>query len=345
MTIPEQPPADDAVPAPVPNPDIRVWQDIPQQMPYYPTPETGAPGWGQPYPAGFGGYMPGFPVLGGPIDPTDPLVTMVGQGFSGWFQRLRAVLARGWRQMLGLIAIGWLTISAAAIGVVLVVTYGLISTDSPGAGVAIGIIASVIVVALAAIYLQAVVTVSIVWTVTKQANGEPARIRSALGFGFRRALPVIGWQLLVGLLTVAGLCACIVPGLYVLVATSMIVPIIVFERGVNPISGSFALSKRFFGAVLGRFAVLYAPIFALQIIAQVVQFTTLVGSAPTSDGAPPANPIGFGIGFNILFGVVFVVQLVWQALTVAGSVLTYAEMRGRIWPTTTAILAAELERR
>jgi hypothetical protein len=45
-----------------------------------------------------------------------------------------------------------------------------------------------------------------------------------------------------------------------------------------------------------------------------------------------------------MFGIFGIFKLVWQVVIVAGGVLTYAEMRARIWPTNTAMLAAELDR-
>jgi hypothetical protein len=309
--------------------------------PAYPTPI----GYG--YPPGYPGYRPGDSLLGGPghypPDPNDPLVTMVGQGFAGWFGRLRAVLARGWRSMLALVVIGWLVPGGLAIGAFVAVfasTSGTGRLDVPGPAIA----AAVIVAACAMIVLQTAVLVAIIWTVTKQAYGGPAPLSGALGYGFRRALPVIGWQFLAGLLTVAGLCACVLPGLYVMVATSLLVPIVVFERGAgNPISGSFRLVNRNFGAVLGRAAVLYAPLFVVQIINQVIELATLRSNFPPP-GTPVAPPaLALDTTQIVLTVVVFVVALVWQAVIAAGGLLTYAEMRARTAYTTTADLTRELD--
>lgn len=293
--------------------------------------------------AGYPPYPPPY-SYGFPQDPSDPLVTPIGEGFSGWWRRLRGVATRSWRAILALAAVGWL-IPIVVVGLIVFGVFAAAIHDGdPGSGIIGGVVLAVIGV-LGWVFLQAAVMIGILWTVTRHANAQPAPLRQALAYGSRRAFPVIGWQLLTGLVVTAGICACVLPGLYFMVATTLVVPIAVFQRGTNPISESFAMVNRNFGAVLGRTALLYAPILAFQFLGQVVQFATMSTDLPDANAtAPSAMSLQLPSGFVVYLIVVYLFEIAWQAVMVVGNMLTYAEMRARVSPTTTATLTAELDR-
>jgi hypothetical protein len=60
--------------------------------------------------------------------------------------------------------------------------------------------------------------------------------------------------------------------------------------------------------------------------------------------APSAMSLQLPSGVVVYLIVVYLFEIAWQAVMVVGNMLTYAEMRARISPTTTATLTAELDR-
>ncbi len=313
----------------------------------YPPPEYGTYGQpGTPPPAGYGygpyGQPPpppgyGYLVPAPPPQPgvNDPLVTGVTEGFGGWFSRLFAVLGRSWKSIL---LISWTT--AAVPLAVLAVAAGLTSerlvvTPAPGgaqaptfdSGALGTFFVVVFVAAIIGAYLTAAAQAATVWAVTREAAGGPAPLGAALGYGFRNGLRLFGWSLLYGLMVAVGLCACIVPGIYLGVAGCLYIPIALYRRGMSPIGTSFSLVNRSFWAALGRMLLLLAMVYGVQLVLSIPAQIVSAGSRTA------------GLVLTVI------VELVTAPLALVltvGTVLLFAELWNKGVPTTTADLNAAL---
>lgn len=67
--------------------------------------------------------------------------------------------------------------------------------------------------------------------VARDRAGEPVSVQDALGFGLRRYPQVLAVTLIVAVAVFAGIIACIVPGIYLLVRWAMAVPALLIEGG------------------------------------------------------------------------------------------------------------------
>jgi hypothetical protein len=141
-------------------------------------------------------------------------------------------------------------------------------------------------------------------------------------------------------MTVVGFFACIVPGMYLAVASSLVVPFAVFDRGSNAIAGSFRAVNRNFGAVLGRLVVATLLVLAVSLAISCVlggifgaasQFDTSSGSTAT----PAVDTIGSSI-------ITSIVGLPLTMFFLAAILAIYAQVRARAVPTTSADLNAAL---
>jgi len=298
-----------------------------------PPPEFGNLGQPGPTPPPAFGYLVPAPAphwLG-----ADPLVTAPAEGFSGWFNRLFSVLRRSWKSIL---LISWTTYAVPAVALVAVLglaTNSLIelppagSSQSPsfdtsllGVFIVAGI-AGFIVVG----YLTSAAQAAVVWTVTRQAAGQPAPLGAALKYGLRNGIRLWGWSLLYALIIGAGTCACILPGLYLALAGCLYIPVALYRRGLGPISTSFSLVNKNFGAALGRMALLLLMVYGVQ----------LVFSVPIRLATAGSTTLGV-----VLSAAVALVTAPLALVLTTGSVLLFAELWARRAPTTTADLDAAL---
>lgn len=300
---------------------------------------------------------PGLPPLPGasgpptvPLPPVylDGLVVPPGAGLSDWLERVIDVIKRSWRPLLliGLVTgvLPTFVLSLLADGATFsghaVAGNGTLGFSGRLVGVSVGFGCLGLIVAVAAAYLAALGSAGAVWTVTQHAAGRVSGLSQALRYGRRRALPVWGWTLLAGVLVLIGLCACIVPGLYFLIATSMVVPVVVYERAPG-VSRSFGLVHASFGTALVRLLLLGLAIAVLGCLGGLpagIAQATLVNAG---GAARWLGSLGAGIWQAIVTLPVFM-------LASAGIVVTYAELRSRqqveagAQPLSTAQLLAEL---
>lgn len=300
------------------------------QYPGYPPvqPYGDQPGYPYPYqPAGYGWF-----------DPNDPLVTPPGTGIGGWTSRISATIQRSWRTLLPIIFI-----TQALPGLVLAV-FSTVSTarleavaasaePDPAALVGPGVfIVVALLVALLAVFLSAIGWAAGTWAMAREAVGAPAGLGAALRYGMSRALGLGGWSLLMGLIIGVGICACVLPGIYLAFALSLAGPVYLFER-TNPIGRAFSLFHSALGVVLGRVALLALVVVGGSFLIELV--TSTFG-------------VAVGVGTGITFGVVLVTlisTLLTLPLTVVqlvGLVTTYAERRGLEGPVNTGQLVTEL---
>lgn len=279
------------------------------------------------------GYL--VPTTGFPPGPPDPLVTPPGEGVGGWFTRLFNTVGRSWKSLL---LIAWATqaLPLALYGVIgarythrLVVIPPVGSSASPrfDTSVLSTVIPLILVVAVAGSYLSSVGQAATVRAITGQAAGRQVPLGAALGYGFRHGLRVWGWSLLYGLIMTVGLCACLLPGLYLALAGCLYTPVALYRRGMNPISTSFSLVNRNFGAALGRMVLLVLMVFGVRTVLAVP--SGIVSGVSTTAG-------------YLVTAVVDVVTAPLALLLTVGTVLLFAEVWARQQPTSTAELDAAL---
>jgi hypothetical protein len=270
------------------------------------------------------------------------LVTPPGAGFAGWFERVRATIARSWRTASLVLLVTQVLPAVALAVIVLGITGALRSPTAfpigastarptPGVGAAFGVLGVGLVGWAIISVLQAVGWAGGTWVLTREALGQPAQLGDALRYGLRRSLGLWGWTLLSGLILLVGLCACLVPGLYLLFPLSLVGPIYLFERGV-PIGRAFKLFHANVGPVLGRVALVIG---ALLVGVAVIGVIQNVGLAAVGDGGFSAVAVIVAVIAGALYLPLYLLQLV-------GLVATYAEQRAREVPVNTAQLAAQL---
>ncbi len=314
--------------------------------PGYGQPPSGYPGqyppagsYGAPPPAGYGygapppGWQPGG--VGSVYDTGDPLVPGARAGLNGWYERIVGGVRRSWREVLTILAI-----TVLAPSVVLTLLAGTSEARNASnlnanvvGGLTVGVGFALFLVGIAAMYLWAAGAVASTYTITRQAAGEPVQVADALRYGFRSALRLWGWLLLSGLIVLGGLILCFFPGLYFIVALSVVIPAAVFERA-NPISRSFKLINANFGPALGRIALLALVVIIYQGVLSCV--------SAVIQGAVVDAATGVRWTTNVVTEVVVsAVGLPLLLVVLTGVLVTYAELRNREGPLTTRQLAAD----
>lgn len=262
------------------------------------------------YPAGTSGP--------GPVDP------LVPTSLSEWASRVVAVVARSWQPLLVI------QLVAALPGLLLGGLLGMAAPD-PATGAAptpemLGLSAVGVVGGLVALVFSLFAQGASVYVVVRNAVGRPVRAGEALSFAGGRALPLLGWSLLAGLLVALGFVALVLPGIYLAaVFTAALTGVIMIER--KGIGRTFQLVNPRFLATFGRLALAF-----LAAIAYVV----VVGLVLAFLAAPDS------LAFTVLNAVL---TLPVSLAAVGVGVVTYAELRRKENPAVTAyVLANEMER-
>jgi hypothetical protein len=258
-----------------------------------------------------------------------------------------ATARRSWRPVLLVLAIA-VAAPAALVGVIDSLigfgSFGLGGAASVGdelradAGVLLGSAAITLAATIAASFVQAAGLAAAIWATTRQAaTGGQVRVGDALNYGFRRAAGLWLWNVLSGLIVLVGLCACILPGIYLAFALCLVPFVVIFERGRNPIARSFQLIHSGFGPALGKVAALagaclvYAG--AVFVLLSVPRAAVAIA---TSSGAVIAAMNAFAAIIQALL------LLPVYALAVFALLGIYAQLRGREVPLTVAQLHNEL---
>ncbi len=312
-----------AYPPPYPAPGVPT-QGMPPGMvpPQYPYPTYGyqVPG-GQPL----------YDMYGQPVD---PLVTPPGEGFAGWWSRLWKVFARSWGALALIIGV------TSGLPAIVLGIYAAQSTtltdlqhalqqkqDDPnsafvfphglaqfvGVGIVLGVLAAV---------CRAVGWAASIWTLTRQAAGEPAPFGTAILYGLKNFPRVFGWVFVYSLLIGVGTVCCILPGLYFAIAGSLIVPLVIFSRG--SVSESFRLVNKNFGAVLGRILAVYGLGLAVGVVSLIL--SSVLGAAGGTPGRIVSEVLSSVLGIP------------GTIILIIGVTLTYAEMRAKEMITTTPMM-------
>jgi hypothetical protein len=263
------------------------------------------------------------------------LVTPPNGGIGGWFTRLFETVGRSWRSLL---LIAWTTQALPLVlyGVIaawythrLVVIPPAGSSASPrlDTSVLATLVPLILVVVIAASYLSSVGQAATVRAITGQAAGRQVPLGAALGYGFRHGLRVWAWSVLYGLIVTVGLCACLLPGLYLALAGCLYTPVALYRRGMNPISTSFSLIHRNFGTALGRMILLVLMVFGVRTVLAI----------PGGIASGVSTTAGYLVG-----AVMDVATAPLALLLTVGSVLLFADAWARQQPTSTAELDAAL---
>ncbi|MGH3713408.1 MAG: hypothetical protein ACRDT4_08125 [Micromonosporaceae bacterium] len=281
--------------------------------------------------------------------------------FASWFDRTRRVLVRSWKGILQLILLGYvvpvvlLAVLTTAIGFGSVVGYATIynlrydhhdpGAPSGGLPIVLALVALVFVAVIGVLYLNAVTSLAIVKVATNDAAGTPLRPYDAFRSSLRLGWPTLGWMLVAGLIIGIGFVACILPGIYLLAVTSLIVPIMAYERQGGFV-GSFRLVHTNFWPAVGQLLLLYA---AALVVSWLANILLSVASLPVSTARYGMNDLNGSVevlSLLVSFGSAVVLQLieaVSQLVLVTGFMVTYAQLRGRLQPDlSTAQLAAEV---
>lgn len=310
-------------------------------------------------PAGWGpvpppqSYPPGAPSAHwqswpgyGQHDPNDPLVTPPGAGLVGWWSRCLGALQRSWPVLLPIMLLTQV-LPSAVLSLLSLRFDPSANLDLAPAGDSIALPDNFIpdmltfggVILVGGILLglvQSVGWAAGTWVVIRQALGEPVRLGEALRYGLRRAPGLWLWTLLTGLLIGVGICLCVLPGIYLAFALSLVGPVFLFERG-NPIGRSFRIFHNRLGMVLGRVALVAAVLIVGSLFVGLLETVGLLpfGVEPMASPASAVGAAAVVLVAALLTLPVYLAQLV-------GPLMTYAEQRAHEGPVNTAQLAAEL---
>lgn len=283
-------------------------------------------------------------------DPHDPLVNPPGAGLSGWFARAVDLVRRSWRVLLPIMIITQFLPGLVVSLVQLAYNPGrsLAAVPPPapdgqppqlpegfGTDLAVFGLASLVAGVVVAL-VQSLGWAAGTWAATRHATAQPAPLGAALAYGVRRSPGLWLWSVLSGVIVLAGLCLCVLPGIYFAFALSLVGPVFLFERR-NPVGRSFGLFHRRFGMVLGRLALLAAVLVAGGIAASMLAQIGLLAT-----GAGPFGQVDLSPGTALAYSLSAALAVPLGVVQLAGLLVTYAEQRGHERPTTASTLAAEL---
>jgi hypothetical protein len=184
--------------------------------------------------------------------------------------------------------------------------------------------------------VMSLVTLASVHVVVAAATGRQATVGEALRSARTRVLQLAGWSFVAGLAVLVGICACLLPGIYLSLVFLLLPPVVAFDR-IAPIPRSFRLFHADVGGALARTATIGGLAFAAAALGGVVSIviTLLVLAVSTGTGAVLTATLLGGLFAPLALAAVGV-------LTAPLTVLAYADLRARIEPVSTPQLAAEL---
>nr|BFE73938.1 hypothetical protein GCM10020092_072390 [Actinoplanes digitatis] len=189
--------------------------------------------------------------------------------------------------------------------------------------------------------IYAIASFAAVRLVVTIATGAEARAGQAVRAVLPRLPALIGWSLLAGLIVVAGLCACVVPGVYFGAVFIMLPAVVLFERG-EPLTRCFRRFNHSFGAAVARTATIIGLLIGISMVFALLSgLVTLLAL-----GSVFADPAVFASTGAVVTDAVLGSILEMTASLISGVVLTplivatYADLRARWEPFTTAYLPA-----
>ena len=301
--------------------------------------------------------MPAGGVYAGALGDDDPLVS---PDYSGWWRRTLAIVRQGWRSLAVLQLIGFLLSLLISVPQALLVLNLSRDLDTVGTGVnpdtgapvmpdfgkLFGVLGLTLVGSFLAIMVTFAVAIACNHVAVSVAAGLQPRLGAALGLAARRVFPLIGWQILAGLIVLAGICACVLPAIYLSAVFMLLPAVVTFERGGSAISRCFKLFHQDLGASISRIATIAGIGIGIGVVAYIINM--LIQYVPGQPTFDPRSSSPFG-GVDSSFIVAIVIGTVLaELLARVGAVLTapltltaYADLRARVETTTTASLANE----
>jgi hypothetical protein len=187
------------------------------------------------------------------------------------------------------------------------------------------------------LFVASLVTLASVHVVVAAVAGGRATAAEALRGGARRLLPLIGWELLASVIILAGLCACLLPAVYFAAVFLVLAPVVAFER-VNPIGRCFKLFHNNVGVAASRVATIFALFIGTGLVSGALGgIVKAIMSVNT--GSNGTLVVGTLITTALTAAVAAVVGVLTGPLTVTA----YADMRSRIEPLSTPVLAREVQ--
>jgi hypothetical protein len=286
-------------------------------------------------------FYPGAAVPSGAwrFDPADPLVSA---DLAGWWRRGFAIVRRGWRPLAVVQAVT--TALTLALLVPAQAFADLASRDSADEALGIVLVAfgALLVALVLSMLIYSIGTLATARVAVTVASGGNAHAGRAVRAILPRVPALIGWSLLAGLIIVAALFACILPAFYVGAVFVLLPVVVLFESG-NAISRCFSLFHNDFGAAVARIATLVGLGFGILLpFAAVTTAVTLVAYGSTF--ADPTAAVSTGaVVVDSVMGTVLsgVASLICGVVLTPLIVTTYADLRARREPFTTAHLPAE----
>jgi hypothetical protein len=304
-----------------------------------------------PFPGGFSEPAPPPPELSGFTVPPDVAASasaepLISANYNEWWQKTIAIVRSSWRMLLTLEVIG------AAVNLVLTTPTSVYQqlntrelqraaasgdTRPDFSGLFAGLGLTLVAVFLTAL-VGALVTLAVVRLVLGVASGARPEVGDLLRGAARRLLPLIGWQLLAGLIILLGVCACVLPAIYFAAVFTVLPVVVVLERG-GVVSRCFRLFNSNLGVSVSRVATILGITVGASFAAGLVVaiLNAVVRPETASTGALVATSV---IGTLISVAVAGGLAMLTGPLTVTA----YADMRARIEPLSTPQLAQELDR-
>ena len=306
-----------------------------------------------------GAGMPAAPPIAGYDVPAfaqpgyDPLIS---PDYAGWWQRSIAIVKVGWKQLATLQLIGLVVQMAVQVPLLVFVavqsnalarqTTDPDSAAPPDFGPIFAALGLSLLVTFAAVVVSAAIAVASMYVGVAIATRGEASVGPALGVALRRAFPLIGWQLLGGLLILAGLCLCLLPAVYPIAVLTILPAVVAFER-TNAVGRCFALFHRSFGAAAGRVATILGFTIAGAVVGGLIsEIVAVATGAPSGLGlGPAANDVAMGTLILATTISAFVSVTITQAVAVLTGpmILTaYADLRARAELLSTPTLVNEI---
>lgn len=291
-----------------------------------------------------GGYAVPSPQYSGGFDPLVP----AGADFGSWFAKVQEVAKRSWRSALIIVGLG---IAAPYAVLSLIQSLADVSrwvtptairelsdlSDVLGS-LALGLFVTLIGLVIVS-YVASAGWLAGSWALTQEAaTGQPANVQAAFRYGFKRAMALWPWTILVAIMVFLGICACFLPSIYLAFATCVFGFVAAFERGQNPIGRSFKLTHSDFGPALGKYLILFVVYFVysfiIGLIFGAIQVAVAVGTVGT-------------FGYNFMFGIIAAIETLLTtpgyALLLLGLLPLYTQLRAREGAISTPQLQHELE--
>ncbi|THV41226.1 hypothetical protein [Glycomyces buryatensis] len=289
-----------------------------------------------PYWSTQGGGEPSGRFSGG-----DPLVS---DTFEGWWNASLGVVQRSWRP-IGLILLVGVVLPKWVFG-----SYqSLVSRDASFEGTdwaemsqawQPGPAASIFggLLGLALLYLTASSGLAATRTAAAEAAGGFLSLGEAFRFGFRRGWKLWLWLMLAWLSIGVGLVLCVLPGLWIAFALSLMIPAATFEKHRSPYARSFQLTHSKFWAALGRLIIVVLVMFAANLLIAIIGL--LLAGVWTAIFASWLASVLI-ILTEAVMALLLLIPMIW---VLAAALCSYAWLRGRTESVSATSLSAEAAR-